>query len=79
MAFVPGHSGGNWPRSALLAQEKHCLGVADLLPCPGERQLWRCFLPRNCTAVFLQISAMTNGSSANVFEIIVAFLVLCAL
>lgn len=53
---------GNWPHSALLPQEKQSLGMAHLLPCTCERWLWRCFLHRNITAVFLQLSAVTNGS-----------------
>lgn len=53
---------GNWPHSALLAQEKQSLGMAHLLPCTWERWLWRCFLHRNITAAFLQLSAVTNGS-----------------
>lgn len=32
-----------------------------------ERQLWRCFFHGSSTPVFLQISAMTNGTLSNVF------------
>lgn len=35
----------------------------------ARRQLWRCFPHRNTAAVFLQISAVANGSLSNGFEI----------